>query len=63
MKRNKQFAYVKFAKTSEAAYAMEGLQGNAIGSDARPLKIVVECSISQLKRGGVTGLCLESGLP
>lgn len=33
--------YVKFAKTSQAAEAMEELEGKTIGSDSRPIKIVI----------------------
>jgi hypothetical protein len=34
-------AYIKFYKTSEAAYAMEEMNGRCIGSDPRPLKVLI----------------------
>jgi len=47
VKRGKGITYVKFAKTSEAADAMEELNGKTIGDDPRPLKIVIASSKAQ----------------
>ena len=47
MKRGKGITYVKFAKTSEAADALEELNGKSIGDDPRPLKIVIASSRAQ----------------
>ena len=38
---NKGFSYVKFKKTSDAADAMDELNGTVIGSDSRPIKVVI----------------------
>lgn len=38
---NKGFAYVKYAKTSEAAKAQEELHGSIIGKSDRPLRVFV----------------------
>ena len=34
-------AYIKFYKTSEAALAMEEMNGKAVGTDPRPLKVLI----------------------
>ncbi|XP_059216435.1 RNA-binding protein 45 [Stomoxys calcitrans] len=44
---NKGFAYVKFAKTSDAAKAQEELHGSIIGKSDRPLRVFVAASRSQ----------------
>ncbi|XP_073842484.1 RNA-binding protein 45-like [Musca autumnalis] len=44
---NKGFAYVKYAKTSEAAKAQEELHGSIIGKSDRPLRVFVAASRSQ----------------
>ena len=41
VKLNKGITYVKFAKTSEAANALEEMNGKSIGDDPRPLKFVI----------------------
>lgn len=38
---NKGVAYVKFSKTSEAALACEEMNGQNIGNDSRPIKVIV----------------------
>ena len=48
----KGICYVKFKKTSEAAEAMDELNGKPIGSDSRPIKIVIA---SDQKDGGSGG--------
>ena len=47
VKREKGISYIKFSKTSEAAEALENLNGKTIGTDPRPLKIVIASSRSQ----------------
>ena len=37
----KGIAYIKFYKTSEAAYAMEEMNGQCVPSDPRPLKVLI----------------------
>ena len=44
IKKDKGITYIKFAKTSEAADALEALNGKTIGTDPRPLKIVIASS-------------------
>jgi len=34
-------AYVKFSKTSEAAAAMEALDGKHVGNGPRPIKVLI----------------------
>jgi hypothetical protein len=41
----KGIAYIKFAKTSEAALAMEEMNGKIIAGDPRPLKVLVSVVI------------------
>uniref|UniRef100_A0A6M2DND7 Putative rna-binding protein 45 n=1 Tax=Xenopsylla cheopis TaxID=163159 RepID=A0A6M2DND7_XENCH len=38
---NKGIAYVKFSKTSEAAKALQEMNGRCVGSSSRPLKVLV----------------------
>ena len=38
---SKGLAYIKFSKTSEAAHALEQLNGRCIGNHPRPLKVLV----------------------
>ena len=47
MKKGKGITYVKFSKTSEAADALEELNGKSIGEDPRPLKIVIATAKNQ----------------
>ena len=47
MKRDKGISYIKFSKTSEAANALEALNGKTIGTNPRPLKIVIASSRGQ----------------
>ena len=47
MKKGKGITYVKFSRTSEAADALEELNGKSIGDDPRPLKIVIATSRNQ----------------
>lgn len=44
LKQSKGITYVKFAQTSSAAEALEEMNGKSIGSDPRPLKIVIASS-------------------
>lgn len=44
---NKGIAYVKFAKTSEAAKAQEEMNGRSIGNSDRPLKVIVAANKSE----------------
>ena len=44
--KSKGVAYIKFSKTSEAAYACEAMNGECLGSDSRPLKVIVAASKS-----------------
>jgi len=55
IKRDRGLTYIKFAKTSAAADAMEALNGKTIGSDPRPLRIVIASSKSQRDGGGRQG--------
>lgn len=64
VKRQKGISYVKFSKTSEAAEALEAMNGKSIGSDPRPLKIVIASSRSQgNSRDDVTALRLFIVIP
>ena len=65
VKRDKGISYVKFSKTSEAADALEALNGKTIGSDPRPLKIVIASSKSAQaqNKGDVTALRLYLIIP
>lgn len=64
VKRAKGISYVKFSKTSEAAEAMEEMNGKCIGSDPRPLKIVIASSRSQgNSRDDVTALRIFVVIP
>ena len=65
VKRDKGISYIKFAKTSEAADALEALNGKTIGSDPRPLKIVIASSKSaqSQNKGDVTALRLYLIIP
>jgi hypothetical protein len=66
VKKDKGISYVKFAKTSEAADALEALNGKTIGSDPRPLKIVIASSRSAAGGGGqrdITALRLYLIIP
>ena len=65
VKRDKGISYIKFAKTSEAADALEALNGKTIGSDPRPLKIVIASSKSAQSqhKGDVTALRLYLIIP
>jgi hypothetical protein len=42
-------AYIKFSKTSEAALAMEEMNGKCVGSDPRPLKVLIAHAKDQVK--------------
>jgi len=48
----KGITYVKYGKTSEAAAALEELNGKSLGSDPRPLKIVIASSRGESGGGG-----------
>jgi len=64
VKRQKGISYVKFSKTSEAAEALEAMNGKSIGSDPRPLKIVIASSRSQgNSRDDVTALRIFVVIP
>jgi len=64
VKRQKGISYVKFSKTSEAAEALEAMNGKSIGSDPRPLKIVIASSRSQgNSREDVTALRIFVVIP
>jgi len=64
VKRQKGISYVKFAKTSEAAEALEAMNGKSIGTDPRPLKIVIASSRSQgNSRDDVTALRIFVVIP
>ena len=54
---SKGLAYIKFSKTSEAAHALEQLNGRCIGSHPRPLKVLVANNRDQnhINRGGYGG--------
>ena len=41
-KENKGIAYVKFAKASEAARAMEKLHGTTIADNPKPIKVIIQ---------------------
>lgn len=47
MKKGKGITYVKMSRTSEAADALEELNGKSIGDDPRPLKIVIATAKNQ----------------
>ena len=47
----KGMSYIKFAKTSAAANAMEAMNGQTIGNDPRPIKVVVAGSKSAAQTG------------
>ena len=47
MMKGKGITYVKFSRTSEAADALEELNGKSIGDDPRPLKIVIATAKNQ----------------
>jgi hypothetical protein len=65
VKKDKGISYIKFSKTSEAADALEALNGKTIGSDPRPLKIVIASSRSQQQnnKGDITALRLYLIIP
>jgi len=65
VKRDKGISYIKFSKTSEAADALEALNGKTIGTDPRPLKIVIASSRGQqgANKGDVTALRLYLIVP
>jgi len=64
VKRAKGISYLKFSKTSEAADALEAMNGKSIGDDPRPLKIVIASSRSQgNSREDVTALRLFVVIP
>jgi len=64
VKRQKGISYVKFSKTSEAAEALEAMNGKSIGTDPRPLKIVIASSRSQgNNRDDVTALRIFVVIP
>jgi RNA recognition motif-containing protein len=64
VKRQKGISYLKFSKTSEAAEALEEMNGKSIGSDPRPLKIVIASSRSQgNSRDDVTALRIFVVIP
>ena len=44
VKWEKGISYVKFSKTSEAAVALQNLNGRTIGADTRPVKVVIAAS-------------------
>ncbi|KAF5282768.1 hypothetical protein FQR65_LT02765 [Abscondita terminalis] len=45
--------YIKYAKTSEAAYALEAMNGKIIGDTSRPIKVMIAASREQgAKREG-----------
>lgn len=50
--RPKGMSYIKFTKTSAAAEAMEELNGQCLGSDPRPIKVVIAGSRSATSNGG-----------
>jgi len=47
----KGFSYVKYTKTSDAAEALEGMNGKLLGNDSRPIKVVI-ASNSKVPGGG-----------
>lgn len=51
----KGITYVKFSKTSEAAAALENLNGKCLGDDPRPLKIVIASSRGEASGRGAGG--------
>jgi len=64
VKPGKGITYLKFAKTSDAAEALEEMNGKSISSDPRPLKIVIASSRSQgSNREDVTALRLFLVIP
>ena len=64
VKPGKGITYLKFAKTSDAAEALEEMNGKSISSDPRPLKIVIASSKSQgSNREDVTALRLFLVIP
>jgi len=64
VKSQKGISYLKFSKTSEAADALEAMNGKSIGDDPRPLKIVIASSRSQgNSREDVTALRLFVVIP
>lgn len=65
VKREKGIAYVKFSKTSEAADALEAINGKTVGSDPRPLKVVIASSRAQqaTNQGDITALRLFLMIP
>jgi len=54
---SKGLAYIKFSKTSEAAHALEQLNGRCIGNHPRPLKVLIASNKEQYpkSRGGYAG--------
>ena len=54
---SKGLAYIKFSKTSEAAHALEQLNGRCIGNHPRPLKVLIANNKDQnhKNRGGYAG--------
>ena len=64
VKRDKGISYIKFAKTSSAAEALEEMNGKSISADPRPLKIVIASTRSQGSiREDVTALRLFLMIP
>ena len=64
VKRGKGITYIKFAKTSAAADALEEMNGKSIAGDPRPLKIVIASTKSQgSNREDVTALRLFLMIP
>jgi len=64
VKRDKGISYIKFAKTSSAAEALEEMNGKSISADPRPLKIVIASTRSQgSNREDVTALRLFLVIP
>ena len=43
-------AYIKFSKTSEAALAMEEMNGKCVASDPRPLKVLIAHAKDQVTK-------------
>jgi len=65
IRKDKGISYVKFSKTSEAADALEALNGKTIGCDPRPLKIVIATSRAQQNqnKGDITAFRLYLIIP
>jgi len=57
---SKGLAYIKFSKTSEAAHALEQLNGRCIGNHPRPLKVLVASNRDQNYKSRHNGQNLQN---